>query len=472
MEDLRSIGKSKYGGPGARGMGTLPDIGSLLGDEFQGKDMKHLAQNAESLWKFLDDLAENNEDEYKKFIAQQAKAAEEAHQLEQQLQQQQGKKGSESSSMQGLVNGKEPIMVVEAQQRGASTSRGVVQIWSSKKAAGVAPATINGTCLSATSTPSAADWSGLHIPLLQCQSPLTTQPPGPGSQAVCCYFIAVNEDTAALAMRNTPAMLRLLLAAAACQFVEAKNGVELDRLSWKVKVNALQIAAEECAKLEAERRTAAASRAAEGTTAEGLPQTLLHQLSKLSSSSNRTGAPMDYMAAGRQGFTAPGKAQAAKKGPLIIELQQTSSAATAAAVADNNHHDACTSTPEANATCAAAKVYSAPMAPVMGTGSAAEASSETTSAGSIQVTLINASELYARHVLLQAQLPMASNAGDVEMEVQQGTGTTGTGRVVLNVHGTAELSIDLPVAVDEEHVKAKFDTKRKLLTVRLFCRET
>lgn len=55
---------------------------------------------------------------------------------------------------------------------------------------------------------------------------------------VVSYYLAVNEQTAALAMANKPAQLRLALAAAACQFVEAKHkGIALRRGSWRIRVS-------------------------------------------------------------------------------------------------------------------------------------------------------------------------------------------------------------------------------------------
>lgn len=67
---------------GGRGMSPhiASELAGLLGKQQQGgttpgMDMKGLGQQAESLWKFLDDLAENDSAGYDAFLKKQAEAA-------------------------------------------------------------------------------------------------------------------------------------------------------------------------------------------------------------------------------------------------------------------------------------------------------------------------------------------------------------------------------------------------------------
>ena len=83
----------------------------------------------------------------------------------------------------------------------------------------------------------------------------------------------------------------------------------------------------------------------------------------------------------------------------------------------------------------------------------------------LQVSLVEVPEGQARHVLLQAHLPAASKASDIDMEVVKDGGGS---RVVLRVAGD-QLSAWLPSSVDDELAKAKFDSKKKVLTVRFPC---
>lgn len=137
MEQLFNIGKGgSSSGAGMPEPGRLPGLGGagpadfskLLGKDLAGQDMKQLAQQADALWKFLDEMAENDEEGYKKFIEQQAEAAAEASKLA-------GQAGGEGG-MQGLVADTAPAMLVEAPASGGSLPPGsiaVIQIWRASK---------------------------------------------------------------------------------------------------------------------------------------------------------------------------------------------------------------------------------------------------------------------------------------------------------------------------------------------------
>ena len=72
MEGLLNINKAAAGAKAGGPPGNLAD---LLGPEFAGMDTHGLKQQADNLWKFLDDLAENDPDAYKGFLEKQASLA-------------------------------------------------------------------------------------------------------------------------------------------------------------------------------------------------------------------------------------------------------------------------------------------------------------------------------------------------------------------------------------------------------------
>ena len=153
------------------GSGGMPDLSSLLGPEFKGKDMTHLSKQAETLWKMLDEMAESDPDAYKSFLAQQAEAAAKAKAEEAEESAgarsggggsgeragpagldttQGGKRSAQGSSvgvgkvvdseevaMRRLVQGGAPVMVLELQAAGPSLpSEGIkvaILIWSASR---------------------------------------------------------------------------------------------------------------------------------------------------------------------------------------------------------------------------------------------------------------------------------------------------------------------------------------------------
>jgi hypothetical protein len=103
---------------------------------------------------------------------------------------------------------------------------------------------------------STRDWQGFKLPLLPCRPPRSQklqppQHPGGGKQKVSpsgppaaaaggplvgFFYLAANAATLGLALRNSPAALRALLAESTCQLVEAKYGAKLRRDQWRVMV--------------------------------------------------------------------------------------------------------------------------------------------------------------------------------------------------------------------------------------------
>lgn len=181
MEGLLNLGKmataTKSGGIGPTGSAAvpgrsegMPDLASLLGPDFKGKDMAHLSKQADALWKMLDEMAESDPEAYKSFLKQQADAASKekaeeeatssggssninsgskgrgmaavgAKQAGVQQVQSSGKTAcTEEDSMRRLVQGGAPVMVLELQAGGLGLPpegiKVAILIWSASPGGG------------------------------------------------------------------------------------------------------------------------------------------------------------------------------------------------------------------------------------------------------------------------------------------------------------------------------------------------
>ena len=119
MEQLFNI--AGQGAGKGHGQPGQPDLSALLGEGFAGVDAGQLAKQANSLWKFLDNLAANDPDAYKVFQEQQAKASETA------------KKDEQDASP---TEGPAPAALVEASISGPDVAPGsvaVLHLWRAKK---------------------------------------------------------------------------------------------------------------------------------------------------------------------------------------------------------------------------------------------------------------------------------------------------------------------------------------------------
>jgi hypothetical protein len=143
MEALLNIsgagrGKGGKGGRGGRaGGGGIPGgieaLKALLGDEGlpEGMDPEELAAQAESMWKMLDEMAENDQEGYEKLLKKQA---EEARQL---AQEKQAAEDPELAAMLRLVESRVPALVLELPVNSAREpiARAFIEIYSANPGA-------------------------------------------------------------------------------------------------------------------------------------------------------------------------------------------------------------------------------------------------------------------------------------------------------------------------------------------------
>lgn len=142
MEALLNIsgagrGKGGKSGKGGRAGGGIPGgieaLKALLGDEGlpEGMDPEELAAQAESMWKMLDEMAENDKEGYDKLLKKQA---DEARQL---AQEKQAAEDPELAAMLRLVESRVPALVLEVPVNSAREpiTRAFVEIYSAKPGA-------------------------------------------------------------------------------------------------------------------------------------------------------------------------------------------------------------------------------------------------------------------------------------------------------------------------------------------------
>mmetsp|Transcript_11938 Transcript_11938/g.25665 ORF Transcript_11938/g.25665 Transcript_11938/m.25665 type:complete len:447 (-) Transcript_11938:176-1516(-) len=439
MDDLLKFVKGKaVGGSDAAGGSGMPGLSSLLGDELKGADMAQLQKQAETLWKFLDDLAESDPEAYKNFLNKQAEGVKKQAASE-------APPGATGGELMHRTQGSLPALLLVTGITGSSIpaqSIGVLHIW--KAADGIPEATV--TSPSGTATPitaSTASWQGVQVPLGPSRQPLVTT--DKAGVTVHSFHLALGPATAQLAVLGTPPVLRMVVAEAACQMVEAKHQVKLGRQGMRLKVAAEMLPAEMRSQIEGARVQDALQSAARGTSAEGLSSGLLSQLSGLSmdpaqrrdtqgtSSSAAAAAAASHKARSGPG----GKAKA----PLIVDMSASASASDL----------------QKEQSCAAPAETPGPV-PGSDSGAPALVSGPTTSEQpTIKASVVDGSG--GQQVVVEAYLSAASSAHDMDVEVD------GT-RLVLTVAGHPPCSMVLPCDVDDGKARAKFDAKRRVLTVK------
>uniref|UniRef100_A0A7S0RPW7 PIH1D1/2/3 CS-like domain-containing protein n=1 Tax=Chlamydomonas leiostraca TaxID=1034604 RepID=A0A7S0RPW7_9CHLO len=221
MDELMNVA-ARMGGPSGSGAGG---VGGAM-PELAGTDMRALSQQADTLWRFLDGLAESDPAEYARFIEKQAAAAsKEAVQsmavpvrdaapalvVEVPVTRPRAA-GTKDSSARDTAKG--PLLVAAA--TAAVPLPAVIHVWAAKEGSGVPPArTTHGEVGLGT-----ASWVDGVVPLAE------VRPAREAGGALHCHA-AVHARTVDLAVQGSPPQLRALLVAAACQWVERSAGARV-----------------------------------------------------------------------------------------------------------------------------------------------------------------------------------------------------------------------------------------------------
>ncbi|MEW5312579.1 MAG: hypothetical protein WDW38_004203 [Sanguina aurantia] len=326
---------------GGRGMspGIAAELSGLLGQQTPGgsapgMDMKGLGQQAESLWKFLDELAENDSEGYNTFLQKQATAA---------GMPMPGSGGTGNGAagaavaQQTVASVKGPVLVLAAAMSGRDGASGraetaVVHMWAAgpggsvdpppsyRASASASPPSLLGFRLPVIRhTPTDVDWSqqqqaqvmhticdsarasGILLP--GCIDPPASQPTaihtstsasvsGSGrlaqqqtqqrQQQTQHYHVYVNATTLKEASDGCPVQLLPFVVEAVCQAIESTgSGLKISRSDRVLQVLASAASPQRQQQLREAQQLTAAHAAASGTSAEHLSDGLLSKLMSL-----------------------------------------------------------------------------------------------------------------------------------------------------------------------------------------------
>ncbi|KAF5831036.1 hypothetical protein DUNSADRAFT_13687 [Dunaliella salina] len=197
------------------GEGSMPGLESMLGPEFAGQD---LSKQADQLWRFLDNLAEDDPQAYADFLKSQAKAA-------------------EAEQSQQVVRGSSAQVLIEAQLAQPVHTPAVLHIWAARDGSLVPMATVGHGAAEVNANTTL--WAGARIPMFEGQAP--QDPPPPPSHSISqpkanpCpslqrqFHIGVHPKLMPMLALDQPPQLRPVLIEAALQFVESRYAVKMDR---------------------------------------------------------------------------------------------------------------------------------------------------------------------------------------------------------------------------------------------------
>eukprot|EP00798_Chlamydomonas_sp_ICE-L_P011115 gene11115-18737_t len=452
-----------------------------------------MAKKAGNLWKFLDDLAANDPEGYKKFLDEQGQAAEAA------------KKEEEEASP---VEGAAPLALVEAGMIGKDVPEGsfaLLHLWRGKS--GMPEGTVGG---GKPINPGTTSWAGASIPMSHFKKEsITPMKKGelqmPGQQdlgekstaALHHYHIIVGPATLALVASGKPPELRALLINAACQFVEKKYPVELSRTQQMLKVDSAVMPK------KAPDVKAAANLAAQGTAAARLSQGLLGELASLGIAE---GGQSKGAQAGDSlgGLFGGGKPAPKPKAPLIQEISSQPAPSTdkevssGADVSDpggggdgavtfgpglpkaSTSRDIASGPPAVGPSTAGGSQSSDPVQGVAVPGSAPEAS-PSPAPSAVESTRLEWTPPTGRAYLLQVQasksvrgseslvveacFPQATHAGEIGVQIEEAQSVLMTLDVSVG-SPDPPLVARLPRQMTEGFkVAAKFDKKTKVLRI-------
>ncbi|GLC34544.1 hypothetical protein PLESTB_001249800 [Pleodorina starrii] len=228
MEMLRNI-------TAASAAASNPLLKSLLGPHASEAEYAALAEQAEGVWKMMDELAESDPAAYQDFVRDAAKAAREEVDkgrdphveglvpelvLEAQAQQQQQPAGGPGP--QGSASAAPDVARVVA--GGQAVAR--VHIWAANDASGVKPPhTAGGAPVGPQAPAPPRDWSGLVVPVAEYR-PATTRP---GPLPMHQFHVACHVSGVRLAISGSPPAFRAAFLEAVTQFVEAEYRLQLSR---------------------------------------------------------------------------------------------------------------------------------------------------------------------------------------------------------------------------------------------------
>ncbi|GMH35683.1 hypothetical protein BSKO_03551 [Bryopsis sp. KO-2023] len=237
--------------------GMLGASGSGIGDpsKFSGQ--------AQKIWSFLDELAEKNPEEYKKFIEKQAQAAGVSK----------GKKENEAPQKKHA-----PMVVLTTivESSGRFPPNITINIWKGKADARVTTKTAQ--TVDSEGLLRVRDWSKINVPI-KSKGKLTT--PVVGGRRMTVADVSVAPCAVEAAVDVPSSNIRPLLVEHATRFVELKHGLKLDRKERKLMISRDEADPEEIQEVNRRERRQRAEKAAEGTSASGISGSLLEELSSL-----------------------------------------------------------------------------------------------------------------------------------------------------------------------------------------------
>jgi hypothetical protein len=287
MDNLLKSMLGKGGGGSGIPSDIMASLQALSGGDKGGEDMKGMEKQVEGLWKMLDDMSENDPEAYAKFLKKQADAAKEEVASAKQCQ---------KASFQAMVEGEAMVIIdlpIEA-TKPQSSSQGqkvaLLQVWAAAKKGKLGKSNSN------QSIEALGKSFPLPIPFFQLREPIVqAPPPAPHSSplvpvatspTIHCYFIATHRDvldrvflSSQRSDASVTAKRRSVFAAAACQFIESKHpDIKLSVNRWRIRVSPSLLDEPERKALSEIHHQAKASKAAQGTSAQGLSSSLLGQL--------------------------------------------------------------------------------------------------------------------------------------------------------------------------------------------------
>ncbi|GIL72020.1 hypothetical protein Vretimale_531 [Volvox reticuliferus] len=237
MEMLRNI-------TAASAAATNPLLKSILGPDASEAEYKALAEQAESVWNMMDNLAEKDPDAYREFVQDAAKAARE----------------EVEKSRDPHVDGLAPALVLEVQAQepvvagpatdvtrlvagGQAVAR--IHIWAGNNASGVKPPYTAGGLSLGPQGPRSKDWSGLVVPVAEYRAATTR----PGPLPMHNFHVVCHMDAIRMCIAGKSPVFRVVFLEAVSQFVESEYKLQLSRTTRTLQVHRDAVSEEELQEL-------------------------------------------------------------------------------------------------------------------------------------------------------------------------------------------------------------------------------
>ncbi|KAG2446618.1 hypothetical protein HYH02_008193 [Chlamydomonas schloesseri] len=215
-----------------------PLLRSVLGPNASAADYAEVAEYAESMWKMMDEMAEQDPEGYQAFIKEQAQVAKEeaekardphveslAPALVLEAQALQPQAPSVAAAAAGAGGASAPASV--ANLVGGSKAVARVHVWAATDASGLHPAhfTSGAPLRPGGDAPPGGSWAGLVVPLAEYRPAMSR----PGPVPVHHFHVAAHGDAVRAAVADAPAGARGALLEAVTQFAEAEYRLGLSR---------------------------------------------------------------------------------------------------------------------------------------------------------------------------------------------------------------------------------------------------